>query len=71
MAHLWILRLFSVFMKLPCVIVFGIFLVGCASSQPKTSLSAEQATRLAIQADNTKAEGCFNASHFTMVGQPD
>jgi hypothetical protein len=51
-------------MKLSCVIVFGIFLVGCASSQPKTSLSAGQATRLAIQAANTKAEGVFQCQPF-------
>ena len=51
-------------MKMLSVIVFGIVLVGCASSQPRASLSAEQATRLAIQLANAKAEATYHRQPF-------
>lgn len=51
-------------MKIPCVIVLGVLLVGCASSQPRAVLSTDQATRLAIQLANAKAEAIYHRQPF-------
>jgi len=51
-------------MKTLLVIVSGVILVGCASSQPRASLSAEQATTLAIQLANAKAEATYHRRPF-------
>jgi hypothetical protein len=56
-------------MKTPFVIALGAVLVGCASSPPKTSLSAEQATTLAIQLANAKAQAMYHRQPFG-DGQP-
>jgi len=51
-------------MKTLLVIASGVILVGCASSQPKASLSADQATKLAIQLANAKAEATYHRQPF-------
>ncbi len=52
-------------MKTPFVIALGAVLVGCASSPPRASLSAEQATALAIQLANAKAQAAYNRQPFS------
>jgi len=51
-------------MKTLLLIVFGVILVGCTSSQPRASLSAEQATSLAVQLANAKAGATYHREPF-------
>ena len=55
---------FQAFMKIPTIIVLGFLLAGCASSQPKATLSVGQATVLAVQLANTKAEELWQVHPF-------
>jgi len=51
-------------MKKIAIILFGLALVGCASSQPRASLTAEQATALAMRLANDKACTVFHRQPF-------
>ncbi len=51
-------------MKIPSIIILAALLVGCTSSHPKESLSADQATKLAIQLANAKAGITYHRQPF-------
>jgi hypothetical protein len=51
-------------MKMASVIVVAVLLVGCERSQPRASLSAGQATRLAIELANARAEATYHRQPF-------
>lgn len=59
----------AVLMKMPCVIVLGAILVGCESPQPRALLSADQATRIAVQLANAKSQEMYHRQPFRR-GQP-
>jgi hypothetical protein len=52
------------FMKMSFITTCALLLIGCASTQPKASLSAEQATKLAILLANAKAEAVYQRQPF-------
>ena len=56
-------------MKMPTPIILGFFLVGCTSSQPRASLTTEQATTLAMRLANDKASTVYHQQPFH-DGQP-
>jgi len=51
-------------MKKAAIIIFGFVLVGCASSQPRASLTADQATALAVRLANDKASTVYHRQPF-------
>ena len=62
--QVWALGCLKCFMRMPFLVICAFLFIGCASSQPKDSLSAQQATRLAIQLANTKAEAAYQRQPF-------
>jgi len=54
-------------MKKAAIVIFGFVLVGCASSQPGTSLTAEQATALAVRLANDEASTVYHRTLFHEV----
>ena len=56
-------------MKMPSIVIFGLFLAGCASPQPRVALTVEQATKLAMQLANAKSEALWHIQPFR-DGQP-
>ena len=51
-------------MKKTAIMILGGVLVGCASSQPRASLTAEQATVLAMRLANDKASTAYHRQPF-------
>jgi hypothetical protein len=53
-------------MRTSAIIIFAVLLVGCASSQPKQSpsLTSTQATALALQLANDKADALYHHRPF-------
>jgi uncharacterized protein YcfL len=56
-------------MKTSLIIVLVFILIGCKSSQPNTSLTAKQATTVAVQLANEKASTLYQHQPF-VDGQP-
>jgi hypothetical protein len=56
-------------MKISCIIISAFLLVGCASSRPSASLTAEQAKSLAMRLANDKAFTLYHCQPFR-DGQP-
>ena len=56
-------------MRMSAIIFVGLLLVGCRSSQPGSSLSSIQATALARQLANDKADAIYHHRPF-LDGQP-
>jgi hypothetical protein len=56
-------------MKTSRVIIFAFLLAGCASQRPVASLSAEQATTVAIQLANDRASKLYQCQPFRK-GEP-
>jgi uncharacterized protein YcfL len=56
-------------MKTSFIIIFAILLVGCASTQPGASLTAEQAKTVAMRLANDKAFTLYHCQPFR-DGQP-
>ena len=56
-------------MKTSCVIMFTILIAGCASTHQSASLTAEQATTVAMRLANDKASTFYQHQPF-VAGQP-
>lgn len=62
-------RLDAHFMKTSLTLVLAVVLIGCESSRQRASLTAEQATTVAIQLANGKASTLYQHQPF-VAGQP-
>ena len=51
-------------MKTPCLIIFALFLLGCANTHQSVSLTAEQAKTVAIRLANDKASSLYHLQPF-------
>jgi hypothetical protein len=58
------LAFYERFMKTPCIIIFTLLLVGCASTQKSASLNAEQAGIVAMRLANDKASTLYHCQPF-------
>jgi hypothetical protein len=63
-SELWTLACYERFMKIPCIIIFGLFLAGCANTHQSSSLTAEQAKTVAIRLANDKASSLYHRQPF-------
>ena len=51
-------------MRTTCVIILALLLAGCTSSPPKVALTADQATALAIELANARADSLYHVRPF-------